>query len=70
MRVEGSPEKFQIVMNRKGKAPIKLVATGRDYADFGESILNTLTGDLEVWEGGRLLARARGTASLERRTPV
>lgn len=66
-RVEGSPEKFQIEINRVGKEKITLTGTGREYGDFGDRIINTLTGDLEIREGNRLIARAIGTAGLERR---
>jgi len=69
-RVEGSPEKFQIEINRVGKEKITLIGTGRDYGDFGDRILNTLTGDLEIREGNRVIARANGTAGLERRAPA
>lgn len=65
----GTPEKFQLEFNRAGKEKITLVGTGRDYGDFGEGITNTLVGDLEVYEGSRLVARAHGTAGLERRMP-
>ena len=69
-RVEGSPEKFQIEINRVGKEKITLIGTGRDYGDFGDRILNTLTGDLEIREGNRVIARANGTAGLEHRAPA
>lgn len=69
-RVEGSPEKFQIEINRIGKEKITLTGTGREYGDFGDRIINTLTGDLEIREGNRLIARANGTAGLERRAPA
>jgi hypothetical protein len=67
--VSGSPEKFHIEINRKGKEKINLMCTGREYGEFGDQIINTLTGDLEIFEGNRLLARANGTAGLERRFP-
>jgi len=38
-------------------------------SSFGEGIVNTLVGDLEIWQGDTLLARAQGTAGLERRVP-
>ena len=66
-RVTGSPEKFQIEINRIGKEKITLTGTGREYSDFGDRIINTLTGDLEVREGKRVIAHAHGTAGLERR---
>jgi hypothetical protein len=69
-RVEGSPEKFQIEFNRIGKEKITLIGTGREYGDFGDRIMNTLTGDLEILEGNRVIAYAKGTAALERRFPA
>jgi hypothetical protein len=69
-RVEGSPEKFQIEINRIGKEKITLTGTGREYGDFGDRIINTLTGDLEIREGNRVIACAQGTAALERRFPT
>ena len=68
-KVEGSPEKFTIEFGRFGRKKITLVGTGRAYGDFGDRITNTLTGDLDIFEGGRLIASAKGTAGLERRTP-
>lgn len=47
-----------------------LKAMGRDYTSLGEGIVNTLIGDLELWEAGTLVGRAEGTATLERRTPA
>lgn len=70
VRVAGSPEKFQIEFNRTGRDKIALIGTGREYGDFGDRIINTLTGDLEIREGNRVIARAIGTAGLERRAPV
>jgi len=70
VRVAGSPEKFQIEFNRIGREKITLIGTGRQYGDFGDRIMNTLTGDLEICEGSRVIARANGTAGLERRTPA
>ena len=49
---------------------IRLNARGSDYGDLGDGISNTLVGDLELWEGERLIGRAQGTAGLERRTPA
>jgi hypothetical protein len=69
-RVVGSPENFQIEFNRLGREKITLIGTGRQYGDFGDRIINTLTGDLEIREGSRVIARANGTAGLERRTPA
>jgi hypothetical protein len=68
-RVTGSPAKFQIEINRKGKEKITLTGTRREYGEFGDRIINTLTGDLEIREGNRVIARANGTAGLERRAP-
>jgi hypothetical protein len=68
-RVRGSPEKFEIQFRRLGAEAITLNAQGRDYGDLGDGIVNTLVGDLEIRKGGRLLARAQGTAGLERRAP-
>lgn len=66
-RVRGSPEKFEIQFRRLGAETITLNAQGRDYGDLGDGIANTLVGDLEIRKGGRLIARAQGTAGLERR---
>lgn len=68
-RVRGSPEKFEIEIRRSGAETFTLNAQGRDYGDLGDGIVNTLVGDLEIRRGGRLLARAQGTAGLERRAP-
>ena len=68
-RVRGSPEKFEIQFRRLGAETITLNAQGRDYGDLGDGIIITLVGDLEVRTGGRLIARAQGTAGLERRAP-
>ena len=70
VRVAGSPEKFQIEFNRIGREKITLIGTGREYGDFGDRIMNTLTGDLEIREGKRVIACAQGTAGLERRAPA
>ena len=67
--VTGTPESFEIKANLFHRPEINLKAFGRDYDSFGEGIINTLTGDLDVWENGLLLGRARGTAGLERRCP-
>ena len=67
--VEGSPEKFTIEFSRRGRKKYTLIGTGREYGDFGERIINTLTGDLEIYEGDHLIAQAKGTAGLERRAP-
>lgn len=70
VRVAGSPEKFHIEFNRISKEKITLIGTGREYGDFGDRIMNTLTGDLEIREGNRVIACADGTAGLERRVPA
>ncbi len=68
IHVSGSPALFELRASPLRGPAIVLKATGRDYASLGEGIVNTLTGDLEVWEGKRLLGVARGTAGLERRS--
>jgi hypothetical protein len=68
-RVTGTPEEFQIEISRRGKEKITLIGKAREYGDFGDRITNTLTGDLEVREGNKVIACAQGTASLERRFP-
>ena len=65
----GTPEKFEIQFRPFAAKAITLRAHGRDYGDLGDGIVNTLVGDLEIWEGNRLIARAEGTAALERRAP-
>jgi hypothetical protein len=67
--VTGTPESFELKATYLRGPQIALKATWRDYGSFGEGIINTLIGDLEVWEDGELLGRARGTAGLERRQP-
>lgn len=66
-QVSGTPEQFEIRFQPLGGEPITLRATGREYGDFGDGIINTLVGDLELYQGGRPVARAMGTAALERR---
>lgn len=68
-RVTGSPEQFEIQIRRFWAETITLKAVGRAYGDLGDGIINTLVGDLEILKGGRLIARAKGTAGLERRAP-
>lgn len=68
-RVKGTPENFEIEIRRVGGEKITLTGRGRDYGDLGEGIINTLVGDLEICEGTRRIARAEGTAGLERRAP-
>jgi len=71
LSVAGSPEAFDVVVGGGWRLPsITLRARGREYASLGDGIVNTLTGDLEVWEDDRLVARATGTAALERRQPA
>ena len=67
--VQGSPDKFIIEFNPIGRKKIALVATVHEYGDFGERIVNTLTGDLEIFEDNQQIACAKGTAGLERRAP-
>ena len=69
-RVTGSPDKFQIELNHIDGEKITLIGTGREYGDFGDRIINTLTGDLEIRKGDEVFASARGTAALEHRFPV
>jgi hypothetical protein len=68
-KVEGSPDKFTIEFSNLRRKKITLVGTGREYDDFGERIINTLTGDLDIFEDNQLIASVKGTAGLERRTP-
>jgi hypothetical protein len=68
-QVTGNPEAFEATFRRIGAPPLRLVCTGRDYGDLGDNIINTLVGDMQVWEGDKLMAEARGTAGLERRKP-
>jgi hypothetical protein len=68
-QVTGSPEKFEIQFRSFAAKTIVLRAKGREYGDLGDGIANTLVGDLEIWEGDQLIARAEGTATLERRAP-
>lgn len=67
--VKGSTENFTIEFSGIGRKKMKLISTGREYGDFGEHIINTLTGDLDIFEDNQLIASAKGTAGLERRTP-
>ena len=68
-KVTGTPEQFEIQFRPFAAKTITLRAKGRDYGDLGDGIFNTLVGDLEVWEGDKRIARAEGTAALERRAP-
>ena len=67
MRVSGSLDSFEVSVTPLFGRKLALKAMGREYADLGDLILNTLTGDLELWEGGKKVADAYGTATLERR---
>lgn len=67
LKAAGLPDSFEVRAAPFGGAGITLKAKGRDYHSLGEGIINTLTGDLEVWEGGELVAQSWGTAGLERR---
>lgn len=69
LSLAGSPEAFDIVGSGWRGPRFTLRARGREYGSLGDGIVNTLTGDLEVWEDDRLVARATGTAALERRQP-
>lgn len=66
-QVKGSPESFEVKFQPLGVEPIILRASGRDYGDLGDGIINTLTGELDIYQGNRLIAQAKGTAGLERR---
>jgi hypothetical protein len=70
LRIDGEPDSFELRVNPLWGPAFVLKATGRDYASLGEGIVNTLIGDLELWEAGALVGRAQGTAALERRTPA
>ena len=69
VQAKGTLEKFEIQFRPWAAKTITLRAQGRDYGDLGDGIVNTLVGDLDIWEGGQLIARAKGTAGLERRVP-
>jgi len=66
LTVVGTPDAFEITAVSLRGPQVSLRAKARDYASLGDNIINTLTGDLELWEGGELVAQARGTAALER----
>ena len=68
-QAKGTPDKFEIQFRTLAAKPITLRAQGREYGALGDGIVNTLVGDLEIWEGSKLIARAEGTAGLERRIP-
>lgn len=67
--VKGSPENFEMEIQRIGAESVTLTGAGRNYGDFGDGIINTIVGDLELRVGKRLIACANGTAGLERRAP-
>ncbi|WP_243076665.1 hypothetical protein [Microbacterium sp. SS28] len=69
VEVEGTPDEFQVHVWRRGKEGLSFICVGREYGDFGDGIVNTLTGDLEIREGGRVIARSTATAGLERLAP-
>lgn len=69
VQVTGTPEKFEIQFRSISTKTITLKAKGYKYGDLGDGIVNTLVGDLEIWEGDKQIARAEGTAALERRVP-
>lgn len=65
--VKGSPDSFVLSAKPMFGPKIVLEAVGRDYNSLREGIINTLIGDLKVWEDDKLLGYAQGTAGLERR---
>jgi hypothetical protein len=67
-RAKGTPQSFEIQF-RTLNGVVRLVAQGREYGDLGDQIINTLVGDVEIWDGDKLIATAKGTAGLERRSP-
>lgn len=67
LAVTGSPDYFEVTVSDPSGFRARLKCAGREYGDLGDGIVNTLVGDLDLWEGEKLLARARGTAALERR---
>lgn len=67
--VASSQDTFQVVVRSLLGRKIILEASGREYADIGESIINTLNGDLQITEEGKTAAHAEATAGLERRAP-
>jgi hypothetical protein len=68
--VTGTPNQFSIEFKGLGRKKVSLVGTGRDYGNFGERIINTLTGDLLIFIDNQRIACAKGTAGLERRAPA
>ena len=68
--VKGTPQKFTVRIQPFGHGAVVLKCAGRAYGDFGEGIINTLVGDLEVWIGDVCVGRATGTAGLERRAKM
>lgn len=69
-QARGGPDEFEIQFRPPAGKAITLLAQGRDYANLGDGIVNTLVGDLEIREGGTLIGRFAGTAGLERRAPL
>jgi hypothetical protein len=67
--VAGSQDAFQVVVRSLLRRKIILEARGREYADLGDGIVNTLNGDLQLTEVGKTVAYAEATAGLERRAP-
>lgn len=65
--VKGTPENFELRVRGFAAKPVTIKGTGREYGDFGEGIINTLVGDLEVMIGKEVIGQAKGTAGLERR---
>lgn len=68
-QARGTPEEFEIQFRPLAAKMFTLRAQGREYGGLGDGIVNTLVGDLDLWEGSQLIARAKGTAALERRVP-
>lgn len=67
--VAGSQDAFQVVVRSLLGRKIILEARGREYADLGDGIVNTLNGDLQLTEVGKTVAHAEATVGLERRAP-
>lgn len=67
LSVNGTTDAFTLTTSGLRGPSYRLVATGRNYGDLGDEIVNTLTGDLELWRNDELLGKADGTACLERR---
>jgi hypothetical protein len=65
--VSGSQNTFQVVARSLLGRKFILDAIGREYADLGDGIVNTLNGDLQLKEGDKIVAHAKATAGLERK---